>query len=231
MLYFNKSLFISDIHFFHKNINVFEYEKRKCFTDKPKEFFEQQKNDEVTNEMKEIDKRMMDFILESILSEEREVEKVYFVGDFFFNFNTHKYETYDYDFKLIEEFMNKIPYKKILIVGNHDDLNFYKPTKEDHFYKKIFDEINYLESYENDNEIVLITHYPIWFTETDVNQDYKREQSNPAFEKIDMIIRRRLKGIDKNKKIINIHWHIHSSPLEKKLEWVEYVNVSIENFL
>ena len=131
MLYFNKRLFVSDIHFFQKNINIFEYDKRKCLTDKDIAFFDQQTNSEIIEELKLIDKRMMDFILNSITSETREVQEVVFVGDFFFNFNQHKYETLDYDFNTIKEFMDNIPYRKVLVLWNHDDLKYIEQENQE----------------------------------------------------------------------------------------------------
>ena len=229
MLYFNKRLFVSDIHFFQKNINIFEYDKRKCLTDKDIAFFDQQTNPEIIEELKLIDKRMMDFILNSINSETREVQEVVFVGDFFFNFNQHKYETLDYDFNTIKEFMDNIPYRKVLVLWNHDDLKYIEQENKEHLYNKLFDEVILMEQFVNEDTNVLVTHYPIGFSENFTPK--AKDQSYKIFLELDKkIVELYLKNRD-NKKIINIHGHIHSNPLEHKVDGVEYINVSIENFL
>lgn len=56
-------VFISDIHFFHKNIMRFE-PIRMRFTEKDRDFFEDETIDraEVNNELKEIDNNIMNWL-------------------------------------------------------------------------------------------------------------------------------------------------------------------------
>ena len=125
--------FVSDYHFFHRNI--FDYEPiRKQFDESI-----------ILSYEKEMIKRYNQKV--------KEEDTVYFVGDIFCGFNQFKKAfnlskpEKDYS-KAILEKMNG---KKILIRGNHDH-------KSDNWYKDLgFKEVEYIIEMDN----FLICHYPL----------------------------------------------------------------------
>lgn len=154
------------------------------------------------------------------------IDTIYFGGDFFFNFNKSKFEKLNYDFSTIEEFMKKLPGKKVLILGNHDDTQFLD------WYAKMFDEIKKYEifNHEDQDTLFLISHYPLG--------DFEREDNVPKLKSEKVLAEADKELVEKyylnnnqDKRIVNIHWHTHSKAPVKPLDWVEYVNMSIENFL
>lgn len=222
-------VFISDIHFFHKNIMRFE-PIRMWLSSKDEDFFEDETIDrtEMNNELKNIDNNIMNWLTFQLqlINMDTPIDTIYFWGDFFFNFNKSKFEKLNYDFSKIEEFVKKLPGKKVLILGNHDDTQFLD------WYNKMFDEIKKYEifKHEDNNTIFLVSHYPLG--------DFEREDNVPKLksEKVlaevdkELVEKYYMKN-NQNMRIVNIHWHTHSKSPVKPLDWVEYVNMSIENFL
>ena len=106
---------------------------------KDEDFFEDETLDraEMNNELKNIDENLMNWLnLQlQLINMDTPIDTIYFWGDFFFNFNKSKFEKLNYDFSKIEEFMKKLPGKKVLILGNYDDFQFLD------WYEKMFDEI------------------------------------------------------------------------------------------
>lgn len=222
-------VFISDIHFSHKNIMRFE-PIRMRFSSKDEDFFEDETIDraEMNNELKNIDENIMNWLTFQLqlINMDTPIDTIYFWGDFFFNFNKSKFEKLNYDLSKIEEFMKKLPGKKVLILWNHDDVQFLD------WYGKMFDEIKMYEIFKNEdkNTMFLVSHYPLG--------DFEREDNVPKLKsekvlaEVDKeLVKNYYMGNNQKMKIVNIHWHTHSKSPVKPLDWVEYVNMSIENFL
>lgn len=232
-MYGKNHLFISDIHFFHKNILAYEPKRLAFFTDKPLEFFQNideiHSQEAINAEIKAIDERMMEWIWKAFDEQNAKtpIDVLCIGGDFFFNFNKHKFENWDYEFEKIEKFIQKFPCKKVLVLGNHDDGKYFE------WYEKCFDEIttHFYEIDSEKKELTLVTHYPFGdFQRTDKKS---RGQIDKQLKKVDLELFEDLyeKYLKSDYTITNIHGHTHSEDPAQPLEGVEYVNMSIENFL
>lgn len=109
----------------------------------------------------------------------------------------------------------KIDYTNIpekYIKNNQDAINFWKDIlKFRPFY------IEYIK-----NTTYIYTHYPLY------NSDYYHYTWN-IFKDINNYLCAKYK----NKKVVNIHWHIHSKQIEDKykLDNIKYVNACIDNLV
>ena len=85
-------------------------------------------------------------------------------------------------------------------------------------------------NHEDIDTLFLISHYPLGDFEREDNvPKLKSEKVLAAVDK-ELVEKYYMKN-NQNKRIVNIHGHTHSKSPVKPLDWVEYVNMSIENFL
>lgn len=124
--------FVSDYHFFHRN--VFDYEPIR----------------------KQFDKGLLNFEKEMIKRFNQIVNKedtVYFVGDIFCGFNQLKkaFEVTFSEKEMAKKILSKMNGEKILLKGNHDH-------KSENWYKDVgFKEIEYIIEIED----FFVCHYPL----------------------------------------------------------------------
>ena len=109
--------------------------------------------------------------------------------------------------------MKKLPGKKVLILGNHDDTQFLD------WYEKMFDEVKKYEifNYEDTDTLFLISHYPLG--------DFEREDNVPKLKSEKVLAEVDKELVEKfymknnqNKRIVNIHGHTHSKSPVKPLD-------------
>jgi len=124
--------FVSDYHFFHRNI--YEYEPIR----------------------KQFDGEMLSFEKEMIRRYNQEVKEndvVYFVGDIFCGFNQFRkaFNATKLEREYAKAILDRMNGEKILIRGNHDH-------KSDNWYKELgFKEVEFIVEMDN----FLICHYPL----------------------------------------------------------------------
>jgi len=196
-------LMTSDFHLFHKNILIYEYEKRKDFIVK--------ENNEINIEKSFI--KFYNFLLDSLseIINQYKITKFINCGDYIFNANKKKIELYT---KLLnyKKFYNLLEnVEKIFILWNHD-VDYKWRSKEELilFLKNLwYNEVVYYYEYKN----YIFTHMPIWQSLLkDLNIAFS---IRGEFINIDKELINKLKN---NKyRIINFHWHLHSKDVDKKI--------------
>jgi len=218
----------SDWHLNHKNIWIYEFEKRQIFINKEKYSNINSKKDLENfynkNELewnKDLNTKFyLDTEYNMLLRIKKDLKNIlqnYTIkeyinlGDFLFNISENKIQEYTKtkNYELVLEIFNIFKKKNInttLFLGNHDNPKFVT------FYYNFF---NNIKEYEYNNGI-LLSHYPF-------NKD------NIFFQKI-----KNIDYIENNIKL-SIHWHTHNNiPKELKDErykHIKYVNMSIEKFI
>jgi len=216
----------SDWHLNHKNIWIYEFEKRKQFINKDKYPYINTKEDlelfyeknilnwqEILNTEFYLDTeynmllQIKDVLIKVLLASN--IKEYINLGDFLFNISKNKILDYTNtkNFILVKEIFNILKEKWInrtLFIGNHDEKEFSL------FYYNFFDKI---KEYQFDKWWILWSHFPF-------NEDTKNFKYLEDIEYIKQNIK------------VSIHWHTHSnianeSKFNNNLH-IKYINTSLD---